>query len=90
MWSVITCRRPETTERTPGGETTGRDRDRDRAGREGGREGSGGPGGSLITHREEHGVDIEGEFDEVVEAVGLPELRVGRHGGDGGCWAAGR
>lgn len=32
------------------------------------------------THRKEHGVDIQGEFDEVVEVVGLPQLGVGRHG----------
>lgn len=31
-------------------------------------------------YREEHGVDVQGEFDEVVEVVGFPQLRVGRHG----------
>lgn len=36
------------------------------------------------TYREEHWVDIQGKFDEVVEVVGFPQFRVGRHG----CWQA--
>lgn len=38
--------------------------------------------GSAGSHREEHGVDIQGEFDEIVEVVGFPQLGVGRHGCD--------
>lgn len=33
-----------------------------------------------ISYREQHGVDVESEFDEIVEVVGFPQLGVGRHG----------
>lgn len=32
------------------------------------------------TYRKEHRVDIQGEFDEVVEVVGFPQFSVGWHG----------